>query len=125
MECTTVPDKPENSLDEVCQKLEEGATINGDPPATAGTKKKRKHKKKSNKCTVEENETGDVPADVGENTVSTGKKSKKKSKSKNPASTESHTDAVQTDPPSIPICQLYPKGDFPVGEIIDYEPNVD
>ncbi len=26
----------------------------------------------------------------------------------------------QTDPPSLPICELYPSGDYPVGEIHEY-----
>nr|XP_061781294.1 methionine aminopeptidase 2-like [Nerophis lumbriciformis] len=31
----------------------------------------------------------------------------------------------QTDPPSVPICQLYPSGDFPRGEECDYPPSKD
>jgi hypothetical protein len=31
----------------------------------------------------------------------------------------------QTDPPSIPICELYPSGDFPKGEECEYPPSKD
>jgi len=31
----------------------------------------------------------------------------------------------QTDPPSIPICELYPNGDFPKGEECEYPPSKD
>uniref|UniRef100_A0A3B3HSD7 Methionine aminopeptidase 2 n=1 Tax=Oryzias latipes TaxID=8090 RepID=A0A3B3HSD7_ORYLA len=31
----------------------------------------------------------------------------------------------QTDPPSVPICELYPNGDFPKGEECEYPPSKD
>lgn len=31
----------------------------------------------------------------------------------------------QTDPPSIPICDLFPEGNFPIGECLDYPPTQD
>lgn len=31
----------------------------------------------------------------------------------------------QTDPPSVPICELYPTGDFPKGEECEYPPSKD
>lgn len=31
----------------------------------------------------------------------------------------------QTDPPSVPICELYPNGDFPNGEECEYPPSKD
>uniref|UniRef100_A0A8C5GEE7 Methionine aminopeptidase 2 n=1 Tax=Gouania willdenowi TaxID=441366 RepID=A0A8C5GEE7_GOUWI len=36
-----------------------------------------------------------------------------------------HTVKGQTDPPSIPICELYPHGDFPKGEECEYPPSKD
>lgn len=33
--------------------------------------------------------------------------------------------STQTDPPSIPVCQLYPNGVFPVGEIMEYSSDMD
>ncbi|XP_029969723.1 methionine aminopeptidase 2-like [Salarias fasciatus] len=58
----------------------------------------------------EKEEDGEEDADDGEN--STGKKKKKKKKKKGPKS--------QTDPPSVPICELYPSGVFPVGQECEY-----
>ena len=31
----------------------------------------------------------------------------------------------QTDPPTVPICELYPNGDFPKGEECEYPPSKD
>ncbi|TSK13132.1 Methionine aminopeptidase 2 [Bagarius yarrelli] len=45
---------------------------------------------------------------------SAGKKKKKKKKKSGPK--------TQTDPPSVPICELYPNGVFPVGEECEYPP---
>uniref|UniRef100_A0AAQ5YAR3 Methionine aminopeptidase 2 n=1 Tax=Amphiprion ocellaris TaxID=80972 RepID=A0AAQ5YAR3_AMPOC len=53
--------------------------------------------------------------DEGEN--SAGKKKKKKKKKKGLKG--------QTDPPSVPICELYPNGDFPKGEECEYPPSKD
>ncbi|CAH8495096.1 unnamed protein product [Heterobilharzia americana] len=140
MECTSEPDKTsEKSLDEVCQKLQEVSAINGDPSITSAAKKKKKHKKKpvqntsdsicvdgsNNESKAKENETSNIVVDNGQNTVPTSKKSKKKSKPKNVGADAPSSSSVQTDPPSIPICQLYPNGDYPVGEVMDYEPNAD
>ncbi|XP_056906802.1 methionine aminopeptidase 2-like isoform X5 [Takifugu flavidus] len=62
-----------------------------------------------------EREDGEEDGDEGENSaVKTKKKRKKKKGSKG-----------QTDPPSIPICELYPSGDFPKGEECEYPPSKD
>ncbi|VDP60073.1 unnamed protein product [Schistosoma curassoni] len=127
MECTSEPDKEsEKSLDEVCQKMDKLSELNGDSPVKLVTKKKKKHKKKTGKCTngddstlMKENETGDTSVNCRENMSSAVKTSNKKSKSENSGVIR------QTDPPSIPVCQLYPKGDYPVGQIINYEPGTD
>ncbi|XP_016342646.1 methionine aminopeptidase 2 [Sinocyclocheilus anshuiensis] len=47
-----------------------------------------------------------------------GKKKKKKTKKKKGPKT-------QTDPPSIPICDLYPSGVFPMGQECEYPPSQD
>ncbi|CAH8496247.1 unnamed protein product [Schistosoma intercalatum] len=127
MECTSEPDKEsEKSLDEVCQKMDKLTELNGDSPVKLVTKKKKKHKKKTGKCAngddatlMKENETGDTSVNCGENMSSAVKTSNKKSKSENSGVIR------QTNPPSIPVCQLYPKGDYPVGQIINYEPDTD
>ncbi|XP_026640246.1 methionine aminopeptidase 2 [Microtus ochrogaster] len=53
----------------------------------------------------------------GDGDGATGKKKKKKKKKKGPK--------VQTDPPSVPICDLYPNGVFPKGQECEYPPTQD
>uniref|UniRef100_A0A3P8UYH1 Methionine aminopeptidase 2 n=1 Tax=Cynoglossus semilaevis TaxID=244447 RepID=A0A3P8UYH1_CYNSE len=106
-------------------------------PVGEATKKKRKKKKKSNKSVAtggdaeadevaevtevtkqlekqaiedkEKDEDGDEDGNDGEGAA--GKKKKKKKK-KGPKS--------QTDPPSVPIGELYPNGAFPYGQECEY-----
>ncbi|XP_035498542.1 methionine aminopeptidase 2 isoform X4 [Scophthalmus maximus] len=63
----------------------------------------------------EREEDGEEDGDEGEN--SAGKKKRKKKKKKGLKG--------QTDPPSVPICELYPNGDFPKGEECEYPPSKD
>ncbi|XP_054622525.1 methionine aminopeptidase 2 isoform X1 [Dunckerocampus dactyliophorus] len=63
----------------------------------------------------EKEEDGEEDGDDGEN--SSGKKKKKKKKKKGSKG--------QTDPPSIPICELYPSGAFPVGQECEYPASQD
>ncbi|KAG5846048.1 hypothetical protein ANANG_G00145590 [Anguilla anguilla] len=58
----------------------------------------------------EKEEDGEEDGEEGEN--SAGKKKKKKKKKKGPK--------VQSDPPSVPICDLYPGGVFPRGQECEY-----
>ncbi|TNM91588.1 hypothetical protein fugu_019968 [Takifugu bimaculatus] len=121
---------------------EQKAVLNGeaedreetDPVEETGKKKKKK-KKKSKTATADgagnEGEADEVPkvskqlekqviedkeedgeedGDDGEN--ASGKKKKKKKKKKGPKS--------QTDPPSVPICELYTSGTFPIGQECEY-----
>lgn len=67
-----------------------------------------------------ENENGDDEEAAGDNENSTGddaEKKKKKKKNKNKNKTKP---GVQTDPPSIPIVELYPEGNYPEGEILHH-----
>uniref|UniRef100_UPI00398E9C51 methionine aminopeptidase 2 n=1 Tax=Pristiophorus japonicus TaxID=55135 RepID=UPI00398E9C51 len=61
----------------------------------------------------EKEEEGDEEGD-GEGESSATKKKKKKKKKKGPK--------VQTDPPSIPICELFPSGIFLKGQECEYPP---
>ncbi|AWO98246.1 putative vezatin [Scophthalmus maximus] len=63
----------------------------------------------------EKEEDGEEDGDDGEN--SAGKKKKKKKKKKGPK--------TQTDPPSVPICDLYPNGVFPIGQECEYPASQD
>merc|ERR1712131_506300 len=60
----------------------------------------------------EKDDDGEEDGDDGEN--SAGKKKKKKKKKKGPKG--------QTDPPTVPICELYPGGVFPIGQECEYPP---
>jgi len=99
--------------------------------------KKKKNKKKAaatdDTSTPVENvaEAEEQPAN-GESSHS--KKKKKKNKDKTNASEETNVNdvktetkkeskkkaTVQTDPPTVPISQLFPNGQFPVGQIMDH-----
>ena len=57
----------------------------------------------------------------GEQGVGEATKKKKKKKKRANKSTTSTTSLQQTDPPSIPITQLYPNGQYPIGEIQEYK----
>ncbi|XP_035467463.1 methionine aminopeptidase 2 [Scophthalmus maximus] len=112
----------------------------GADPVEETAKKKRRKKKKSNKTAAtgaeaeadvvadvtkqlekqaiadkEKEEDGEEDGDDGEN--SAGKKKKKKKKKKGPK--------TQTDPPSVPICDLYPNGVFPIGQECEYPASQD
>merc|ERR1712136_559383 len=71
--------------------------------------------------TTNEDKEGDDEVEGG---AATGKK-KKRSRGKKKPATESSEVKIpningQTDPPTVPIVQLYPDGNFPIGEIMDY-----
>uniref|UniRef100_A0A2K6M5V8 Methionine aminopeptidase 2 n=1 Tax=Rhinopithecus bieti TaxID=61621 RepID=A0A2K6M5V8_RHIBE len=83
---------------------EEGAASTAEEAA----KKKRRKKKKSKGASADGDGDGDG---------ATGKKKKKKKKKRGPK--------VQTDPPSVPICDLYPNGVFPKGQECEYPPTQD
>nr|XP_060515620.1 methionine aminopeptidase 2 [Panthera onca] len=67
---------------------------------------------------LEEKERDDDDEDGdGDGDGAAGKKKKKKKKKRGPK--------VQTDPPSVPICDLYPNGVFPKGQECEYPPTQD
>ncbi|CAF1492165.1 unnamed protein product [Adineta ricciae] len=120
-----------------------------DDPSAAKTKKKRKKKKKNKVPTATTDEQADPVANGteaiaavslqqdddqeeaeevgGDETKTTGKKKNKKKKK--PAGTTNGTTTTaangkaplqQTNPPSIPICELFPDGNFPEGQILEH-----
>uniref|UniRef100_A0A667ZBC4 Methionine aminopeptidase 2 n=1 Tax=Myripristis murdjan TaxID=586833 RepID=A0A667ZBC4_9TELE len=112
-------------------------------PAEETTKKKKKKKKKNKSSTPgteaegngvpevtqqlekqaiedkEKEEDGEEDGDDGENSAGKKKKKKKKKKGRELANA-SHLTKSQTDPPSVPICELYPNGVFPIGQECEY-----
>ncbi|CAL8386123.1 methionine aminopeptidase 2 [Gadus morhua] len=124
-----VPDPKPDELDSVLNgEVEEKE---GADPAGETTKKKKKKKKKSKSAnTVAEPAVDEVAEltkqldkqavedkeedgeDDGDDGDAGGKKKKKKKKKKGAK--------TQTDPPSVPIFDLYPSGVFPVGQECEY-----
>lgn len=111
--------------------FDEEDDVEDDAGAPEAAKKKKKRKKKKKKAPQEvdgENHDGATVGEVtdlleqqqldeaGEKNDEKGDaeeaKKKKKKKPKGPKQ--------QTDPPSIPICDLFPDGNFPVGQEMEY-----
>lgn len=120
---TKVPD--ENLEEEIENELENDDEV-GDPAAPQeGSKKKRKKKKKRNtsqnveEVTSQLEETALDDQTNVEQDQESGDKKKKKKRNRNKAK------KVQTDPPSIPVSELFADGVFPEGEIMDYPPTKD
>ncbi|KAM6895496.1 methionine aminopeptidase 2 [Xenentodon cancila] len=109
-----------------------------DPAEETAKKKKKKKKKNKSATTAAETEADgvvevtkqlekqaiedkekedDVEEDGDDGENSTGKKKKKKKKKKGPK--------TQTDPPSVPICELYSNGVFPIGQECEYPTSQD
>ncbi|KER29305.1 hypothetical protein T265_04050 [Opisthorchis viverrini] len=65
----------------------------------------------------------ELPA--GSELSGTQKKKKKKPGNKGDTNGEVPCGMKQTYPPSIPICDLFPDRDYPVGEILEYPPDAD
>ncbi|CAK1553563.1 unnamed protein product [Leptosia nina] len=113
----------ENEEEEELDGVEDTDVKDVDP-----AKKKKKKKKKKKAAAIEgtvegelTTEASDKPAPESVTVNNTGdgeeKKKKKKSKNKSKGATKS-----QTDPPTIPISELYPDGNFPEGQIMEHGP---
>jgi len=127
----------ENSDDE---ELDENEKV--DDQSAAKAKKKRKKKKKNKTAETATNEekqegTASVEAAVAELAIqqeddekdeeggdetksTTKKKNKKKKKATNGQTSAPAAPLQQTNPPTIPIADLYPDGNFPEGEILEH-----
>ncbi|XP_002960667.2 methionine aminopeptidase 2B [Selaginella moellendorffii] len=105
----------ENAPDDAAEEVVDP----GAGPDAVAAKKKKKKKKKSGAAAVVAALAGDKEDDEDENqpeneSAEATKKKKKKSKKKK-AATE------QADPPSVAVADLFPSGEFPVGEIQHYK----
>ena len=75
---------------------------------------------------AESGEDEDEAEEAGGDEAAAAKKKKKKKKKKAAAGgpeqpTRPKMAKKQTNPPTIPICELFPDGHFPVGQICNYE----
>lgn len=100
------------------EHVEDDADADGVPgengEASEGKKKKRKRKKKKKKAGANGEDVGDGTADRNDGATNGG------SDSKQANSAGGGKVLKQTDPPSIPLCELYPNRGFPAGEIQEY-----
>uniref|UniRef100_A0A8C8C2I3 Methionine aminopeptidase 2 n=1 Tax=Oncorhynchus tshawytscha TaxID=74940 RepID=A0A8C8C2I3_ONCTS len=123
-------------------KLEEDTVLNGDAEEkeevdpseeTAKKKKKKKKKKSAGPVAVTEAE-GNGVADMTQQLEKQALEDKEKEEDGEDVNEIvmsayvtvcffwSFTAKVQTDPPSVPICDLYPSGVFPIGQECEYPP---
>ncbi|XP_029553098.1 methionine aminopeptidase 2 isoform X2 [Salmo trutta] len=121
-------------LETMQSELEAPEVLNGDAgeneekedeePSESGKKKRRKKKKNKTAAPAGTNEAegdGDTGG-VGDVTKQLGQQALLEDKEKEDDGADVKG---QTDPPSIPICELYPSGDFPKGEECEYPPSKD
>jgi len=101
-----VPKEAEEEEDEV-----EAGDVGGETTEKGKSKKKRKKKKKPSAAAgfVVEGTPCDPAASSGTKDANQTKPSSKSGKN-----------ITQTNPPSIPIRDLFPKSDFPIGEILEH-----
>lgn len=100
---------PKEAEEEEEDEVEAG-DVGGETTEKAKSKKKRKKKKKPSAA------AGSVEGTPGDPAASSGTKDPNQTKS----SSKSGKNVAQTNPPSIPIKDLFPKGDFPIGEILEH-----
>ena len=122
------PTKPEaeEKVNEVAKQLSETKINEDDAKAKAKADKKarQKAKKDAESITDANPDAGDkekTPENSGENaTASKSSKKKNKSKGKSGGGGGNAGANTQTDPPSIPVSQLFPSGNYPEGQIMDH-----
>ncbi|OON23369.1 hypothetical protein X801_00718 [Opisthorchis viverrini] len=103
------------------------------PGKTSKKKRKKKTQKlngmridgSSNVVEDEHKEPMQTELPAGSELSGTQKKKKKKPGNKGDTNGEDPCGMKQTYPPSIPICDLFPDRDYPVGEILEYPPDAD
>ncbi|CAH4019537.1 methionine aminopeptidase 2 [Pieris brassicae] len=124
MACVKTIEETEQVLDNEEEEEVDGVE-ESDTKDPAKKKKKKKKKKKTAQPTdvtgengteivSEKNNVAPVENNAGEGE---DKKKKKKNKNKNKSGIKS-----QTNPPTIPIAELFPDGNFPEGQIMDHGP---
>lgn len=143
-------EEPSSKVDEASDQLKETTISkeDGDDVAVNASKNKKKKNKKKKANNAEENGNPDIvnekveteasqeqggqkqAVDGVENEDESGtseeaKKKRKRNRNKNKKKAEGsepkNSEALkQTDPPTLPISQLFPDGNYPVGQIMDH-----
>ncbi|XP_047020323.1 methionine aminopeptidase 2 [Helicoverpa zea] len=115
----------ELNKNEVLENGDEDELDAVDDGETKDPAKKKKKKKKKKKAENDTNAENDVTEDVGDKiealAVEDGDEKKKKKK-KNKSKSGKGPSKEQTNPPTIPIAELYPDGNFPEGQIMEHGP---
>lgn len=111
--------KKEIENDEEAEELEGTEEIEAKDPAKK-KKKKKKKKKTAGTDNAVDNET--TEAEKTETPVEENAGDEKKKKKKNKNKSGKNINKVQTDPPTIPISELFPDGNFPEGQIMEHGP---
>lgn len=111
--------KKEIENDEEAEELEGTEEIEAKDPAK---KKKKKKKKKKTAGTVNAVDNETTEAEKTETPVEENAGDEKKKKKKNKNKSGKNINKVQTDPPTIPISELFPDGNFPEGQIMEHGP---
>ncbi|PZC85329.1 hypothetical protein B5X24_HaOG201825 [Helicoverpa armigera] len=115
----------ELNKNEVLENGDEDELDAVDDGETKDPAKKKKKKKKKKKAENDTNAENDVTEDVGDKiealAVEDGDEKKKKKK-KNKGKSGKGPSKEQTNPPTIPIAELYPDGNFPEGQIMEHGP---
>ncbi|XP_069990254.1 methionine aminopeptidase 2 isoform X2 [Penaeus vannamei] len=117
------------------EEKEEKQIADGEEEGSTAAKKKNKKKKKKNQGQGGETEEIEEPKEEEEEASAKNKKNKNKKKKKAPGQevemeeeepvAKEEGPKVQTDPPTVPIVDLYPDGNLPIGEICEYKINKD
>ncbi|CAH2107471.1 unnamed protein product [Euphydryas editha] len=108
----------ENDEEEELEGTEE--TEAQDPAKKKKKKKKKKKAAGTDNVAVVDNETTEAEKTVTPAEENGGDEKKKKKKNKNKSAKT--TNKVQTDPPTIPVAELFPDGNFPEGQIMEHGP---
>lgn len=112
-------DKPDKNVDELAEKLTESATIGDDDDAAAKKREKKMRQKAKKDAEKPDNDKNGQEDTNDKNNKET--KSKKKNKNKKSGGGGGGGSAkTQTDPPSIPVSELFPGGNFPEGQIMEH-----
>ncbi|XP_013188290.2 methionine aminopeptidase 2 [Amyelois transitella] len=121
---TEVNKKEINEHDEEEEEEVDGVEENENKdPAKKKKKKKKKKKAVENEAGGENNVEGNEPGKVLSLAVeepSPEGEDKKKKKKKNKSKSGKGPSKEQTNPPTIPIAELYPDGNFPEGQIMEH-----
>ena len=106
------------------------ALVNSIENASVDKSKKKKNKNKKSPDALGETKASEAETNGDKSEPGVSKKKNKKKNAENGqlngdtnkpvAKKESNKKATQTDPPTVAISQLYPDGQFPIGQIMDH-----